>query len=229
MSIPFEVLDIHMGNKISLKLNKIFDKVIHRRRGGYCYELNALFNAFLTQIGYDSYLISAKIYDQGKFGPEFDHMAIIVRLDNLWLIDVGHGDLFIEPVQIIPDVLQEGVFKHFKINKSDTNEYLLSESLKQETNFICKYKFSTVPRTVKEFEKLNLWKQSSKESFFVQNRVCTLPNENGRKTIMNSTFKIKTENHIEKTEIKSDAQLLEILKLEFNIDLKFIDRKIKIA
>ena len=43
LAVPFENLDIVAGRPISLDLEAIFDKIVRRRRGGFCYELNGLF------------------------------------------------------------------------------------------------------------------------------------------------------------------------------------------
>lgn len=59
----------------------------------------------------------------------------------------------------------------------------------------------------------------SKESFFVKNRICTMPTENGRKTIFNDSYRIKTENEIAQIEIHSESQFVEILKNEFSIEI----------
>jgi len=109
MSIPFEAIDVELNRHIELTLGKIYNKVVVKNRGGYCYELNLLFQELLSKVGFESYLISASIFDSEKFGPEYDHMAIIVKLDDYWLGDVGYGDLFIKPIQIISGIQQTDV------------------------------------------------------------------------------------------------------------------------
>jgi len=88
MSIPFEALDIHLNRQISLDLVEIYNKVINNNRGGYCYELNLLFHNLLRELGFESHLISASIHDGDSWGPEYDHMAILVRLESTYLVDV---------------------------------------------------------------------------------------------------------------------------------------------
>ncbi len=135
MAIPFEALDVRFKNAIDLNLTNIYNKVVLQKRGGYCYELNFLFHSLLAQIGFESSLVSSRIYDNKNYGPEFDHMSIVVRLQELWLVDVGYGDLIIEPLKIAPQVIQEDYFKIYKIEEIDENKYLLTESLKGKANF----------------------------------------------------------------------------------------------
>ena len=81
MTVPFENLDIHTNTKIDL--NHLFDKIVTRNRGGFCYELNGLFYELLTETGFAVKMVSARVHDgKGDFSPEFDHMALIVNLDN---------------------------------------------------------------------------------------------------------------------------------------------------
>ncbi len=219
MSIPFEAIDVQLKRRINLDVKEIYQKVIEKRRGGYCYELNLLFSEFLSQIGFENYLISAKIFDNDKFGPEFDHMAIVVKLDNLFLADVGFGDLFIEPLKIESQDIQLDKFKKYEIKRIESTGYHLSESLIDSNTFSIKYKFDISPRTRNDFIKQNEWKQTSIESYFVKNRICTIPTESGRKTIFNNTYKVKHNGLIEINQIDSDEKLKEVLQNEFNIKI----------
>src|SRR5215207_9436793 len=99
LSVPFENLSIHAGEPIVLDEDALFDKIVVRRRGGFCYELNGLFAALLRALGFHVEMLSAGVMSQaGEFGPEFDHMALLVSLAERWLVDVGFGDSFIEPL-----------------------------------------------------------------------------------------------------------------------------------
>ncbi len=220
MSIPFEAIDVQLKRRINLHAENIYQKVIANKRGGYCYELNLLFHELLSKIGFENYIISAKIFDNGNFGPEFDHMAIVVKLDRLYLVDVGFGDLFIEPLQIESELIQVDKFKKYKIKKNESNDYILTESLLESNDFRIKYKFNILPRTLNDFNQQNDWKQTSGESYFVKNRICTIPIENGRRTIFNNIYKVKDKGHIEEQKIESENKLIEILQNDFNIKIE---------
>ena len=217
MSIPYEALDVQLGKRISLDLNKIFKKVIDNQRGGYCYELNYIFHWLLTKVGFENHLVSARIFDNEKIGPEFDHMAIVVKLNDLWLVDVGYGDLFITPLKIKTDIEQEDKFKLYKLIPDGKNDYLLLESLKSNVNWIRKYSFNLKPCLIDDFKDQHEYKQSSSDSYFVRNMICSLPNESGRKTILNNTFKIRTGSVVREKQFTSQKELTQILENDFNI------------
>lgn len=218
-SVPFEALDVYYRKRISLDIHEIYHKVVDQKRGGYCYEVNYLFLWLLLELGFDSHLISARIIDDDKYGPEYDHMAILVQLNEDWLVDVGYGDLFIEPIKLIPDIEQEDKFKTYKIHKKNNDEFLLLESLKESCDYKIKYLFNTRSCSIKEFELQNEVKQNSFDSYFVKNRICTLPTEEGRKTILNDIYKVRTNNTAIEKEISTEKELCRILEIEFDISL----------
>ncbi len=101
-SVPFENLDIGRCIPLSLDHNELFDKIVTRRRGGICYELNVLFAWLLTVSGFDVSLLAAEVHgDDGTVGPAFDHLALLAHVGGQrFLVDVGFGDSFLEPLDI---------------------------------------------------------------------------------------------------------------------------------
>src|SRR5215204_5389972 len=101
LAVPFENLSIRAGEPIVLDDEALFEKVVGRRRGGFCYELNGLFAALLRALGFQVTLLSAGVARaDGTFGPDFDHMALLVTLEDRWLADVGFGDSFRDPLRL---------------------------------------------------------------------------------------------------------------------------------
>ena len=99
LNIPFENLDIHYGIPIELDIDKIYQKIIIDKRGGFCYELNGLFYELITAIGFKAKRVSARVFNKEKgYGPEFDHLAIIVDISGVeYLSDVGFGEFTFAP------------------------------------------------------------------------------------------------------------------------------------
>jgi len=122
LAVPFENLDIvPLGRPIQLEERALWDKIVVRRRGGFCYELNGMFAWLLKQIGFDVTYLNARVFRRdGSLGIDFDHLTLLVRVpgesarwlprwprasgmahrrpDAAWLADVGFGDSFIEPL-----------------------------------------------------------------------------------------------------------------------------------
>jgi arylamine N-acetyltransferase len=60
-AIPFENLDVLLGNRPQLDLGSLERKLVEARRGGYCYEHSTLFAAVLTELGFAVKTHSARV------------------------------------------------------------------------------------------------------------------------------------------------------------------------
>jgi len=90
LTVPFENLDIALGRSIILDEATLLHKIVDHRRGGFCYEANGAFAALLRALGFRVSLLSAGVaHKTGGFGPDFDHLVLLVHLAEPWLVDVG--------------------------------------------------------------------------------------------------------------------------------------------
>jgi N-hydroxyarylamine O-acetyltransferase len=92
-TIPFENLDVLLGRRIELDPDALARKLIHDRRGGYCFEQNALLLAVLSGLGFTARPISGRVrYQRPRdYTPPRTHLFVRVELDESWLVDVGVG------------------------------------------------------------------------------------------------------------------------------------------
>lgn len=219
-NIPFENLDIHNNQKIILDTELLQSKILDNNRGGYCYELNGLFYLLLKEIGYKVKMISARVNNgKGGWGAEFDHLAIIVELDNEWLVDVGFGDNFIEPLKFELDIVQENLNGFYKIVKYDEEYYKLMRS-PDGKEFSDEYIFTLKERDWKEFERMNEYHQTSAESHFTRGKICSIAKESGRITLSGNKL-ILTEKGIKqefgiKDDLEFNERLFEHFSIRFN-------------
>ena len=207
LNIPFENLDIYHRKKIELDLEKIYQKIILKKRGGFCYELNSLFNELLRGIGFDTFLISGRVYkDNDTYGPEFDHMAIIVTLEcELYLVDVGFGKFILEPLKFVLDIPQIDNFGTFVIDNFSGDNFKVNKL--ESTIKIPEYIFNLNERQLSDFNDMCDFHQTSKNSHFTKNKVISIADTNGRVTLTNETLKITKDDitntfEFEKSEFK---------------------------
>ncbi len=218
-SIPFENLDIHIGRKIILSFESIYDKIVTNNRGGFCYEMNGLFYKVLTALGFTVRMVSARVYDSTEPGPEFDHMALIVALGGTeYLADVGFGDSFREPLEFKTGLIQNQENKYYKIENIGENNYILKQS-DDGTVYCNMYRFSTTARELSDFEQMCNYHQSSPLSHFAQKRIITIAKPNGRITISGNRL-IETINGIKaESEIDSEEVFNKLLIENFGVVL----------
>ncbi len=216
LTVPFENLDIHWKRPIVLDVEKFYAKVVEEKRGGFCYELNGLFNALLLSLGFTTRLISARVFNGTEHGPEFDHAAIIVTIgDDEYLADVGFGDFTAEPLRFGLGAEQQDETGIFVIRRFD-DEYL--EVAKQE-NGVWKslYIFKDIARDLSEFKEMCDFQQYSPESHFTRGKVCSILTDAGRKTLTDKKFLVTVNDEKEETPVESETDFEQILAREFRI------------
>ena len=108
-SIPYENLDIQLGRYLNRDLSRIFEKLVSRRRGGWCYEVHELLFWALQQIGFEARLVTAGVHRR-EFGDVKmgNHTAILVQLDQLYLADLGLADGIRDPIPLLEGEHKQG-------------------------------------------------------------------------------------------------------------------------
>jgi N-hydroxyarylamine O-acetyltransferase len=99
LTVPFENLDIALGRRLVLDRGANYAKIVERRRGGWCFELNGLFAWLLEQLGYRVTLLGSRVDGERGAGWDLAHLLLRVDLDRSYLVDVGFGDGSLEPVR----------------------------------------------------------------------------------------------------------------------------------
>jgi N-hydroxyarylamine O-acetyltransferase len=222
-SVPFEDLDIQAGMPIKLDINRFYDKVVNRKRGGYCYELNGLFAVLLRELGYRVDMLSARVANGKEYSPEFDHMALLVECDaQAWLVDVGFGDFSLCPLAIDSDKAQTDGRNNYAISRVlvDNREYYSVDRWNEGRElFVPQYIFSPTAHPLQDFAPRNHYQQTDPESHFMKTLMCSLPTDYGRISMINNRM-VYTENGQKREEgVRDETHRQELLRGYFNIEL----------
>jgi N-hydroxyarylamine O-acetyltransferase len=217
-SVPFENLDISLGRKIVIDEAAILNKVVYIRRGGFCYELNCAFAQLLRALNYEVTLLSARVArPNGAEGPEYDHLTLRVDLDEPWLVDVGFGDSFLEPLRLQPAT--ELIDPHGTFRLLADGERLRMEKTDADGSWSPQYSFSLQPRHLEEFAGMCHYHQTSPESSFTRQRICSLATPGGRITLAEMRLIITSQGQRKETKLVSEEERLTTLCEEFGIRL----------
>ncbi len=217
-SVPFENLDIALGTPIELDVDRLFDKIVVRRRGGFCYELNGLFHGLLIALGFQVFMLSACVRrDDGGFGPEFDHMLLKVELPEAWLADVGFGESFLDPLPLHPGAQEfENGHVYGVIPENGGWELYCRDS---DGVQIPVYRFADVPHQLSEYAEMCRYHQTSPDSSFTRRRICTVARPDGRVTLAGARL-IVTRNGVREEALLNEAETLHLcLRDHFGIKL----------
>lgn len=216
-AVPFENLDIHLGRKIVCDEARFLHKIVTQRRGGFCYELNGAFAALLRALGFQVTLLSARVAGaDDSDGPEFDHLTLRVDLEEPWLADVGFGDGFLEPLRLKPGVEQPQIGRVYRLTDAGgvfRLEVMADDKWKRE------YSFTLEPRELSDFAAMCHYQQTSPDSHFTRNRICSRATAEGRVTLSND--KLIETRHGTRTEqvLASDREWREKLRERFGVIL----------
>ncbi|HLV98152.1 MAG TPA: arylamine N-acetyltransferase [Ktedonobacterales bacterium] len=229
LAVPFENLSIHYGEPIILEEAALFNKIVGQRRGGFCYELNGLFAWLLRTLGFQVTLLSAGVaHAEGGFGPEFDHLTLLVQQlsDTDWLADVGFGDSFRQPLRFEADLEQQDadgnlyrLLREGQEGEDGTPRDYWILQRKSGEQWEPQYRFTLQPHILTDYTERCHYHQTSPESHFTQKRVCSLATPMGRITLSDLLL-IRTVQGKRKEELlPSEVAYKEVLANRFGIVL----------
>jgi N-hydroxyarylamine O-acetyltransferase len=215
-SIPFEDLDIPDRSRIILDIERIYNKIVPAKRGGFCYELNGLFHWLLTQLGFQVDMLSARVYNHQKqeLGPEFDHMTLLVHLDKDYLVDVGFGDSFRIPIEM-PDGECTDISGRYKLFPVDQTNYELMKY--EEGEWKLQYSFKNIPYKFSDYSEMCNFQQLNPSSHFRTRMKCTIATPTGRITLSDSSLTITENGNKEKKLITTEEDFYNLLINYFGI------------
>jgi len=217
LAVPFENLDIHWKCPIIVDAGKFYDKIVDEKRGGFCYELNGAFNELLISLGFETRLVSARVFNGTHHGLEYDHAAIIVTIgEDEYLADVGFGDFTAEPLRFVLDEEQRDATGMFVIRPFG-GDYL--EAARQDGDaWKSEYIFKDIARDLSEFAEMCDFQQYSPDSHFTKGKICSIMTATGRKTLTDKVFIVTTGTERTEVPVGSEEEFERILSREFGIN-----------
>jgi N-hydroxyarylamine O-acetyltransferase len=180
LTVPFENLSIHLGEPISLDERDLIDKIVRRRRGGFCYELNGAFALLLEALGAQVSRVAARVYGEAGLGPPFDHLTLIVRPadgSGPWLADVGFGSHSDYPLLLDAADHQDDPAGRFRLAEADAGDIdVLKDGRPQ-------YRIEIRERSLADCVPTCWWQQTSPQSHFTRSTICSRLTPAGRVSI----------------------------------------------
>ncbi|MEU8269373.1 arylamine N-acetyltransferase [Sphaerisporangium sp. NPDC049002] len=214
LSVPFENLSIHLGEPIVLDERSLVEKIVDRRRGGFCYELNGAFGTLLTALGYRVTLLQARVFDGDRAGPPFDHLALRVDLDEPWLVDVGFGKFSRHPLRLAARDDQhdpDGVFRIIENGRHGDVDVILDGRPE--------YRLDLRPYELSDFVPTCWWQQTSPRSHFTRSLTCSLMTDSGRITLSGAKLINTVDGERREFVLDGDADVLTAYRTYFGITL----------
>ncbi|XP_051657767.1 arylamine N-acetyltransferase, pineal gland isozyme NAT-3 [Manacus candei] len=247
-AVPFENLSIHCGETIELDLEATYNKIVRKKRGGWCMENNYLLSWVLKTLGYDVTLLGAKVFvpEHDAYPEEMDHLLLKVVLDGKsYIVDGGFGMAYQlwQPMELISGTDQPqtpGVFRFLEesgtwyLEKVKRKQWVPNQGASTSHNVegeVCRriYLFTLQPRDIEEFRGCNAHLQTAPDSLFVTKSICSLQTADGIRALVGwklTEMKYNYRDNMDLVEIRmlADEEIEKTLKEKFNItlDKKFV-------
>lgn len=220
LTIPFENLEVYDEHRVpSLDVQDLFEKIITRRRGGYCFELNKLFYELLKGLEFEVIPVAVRILWKKDCFPPLLHRGTIVRLgEEDFFCDVGYGGP--GPKGLLP--LKDGEYDiaggRFRVtmHPADTEESLVERSTGD--GYAPMFQFRVQRTEEADFLLMNFYCAKSSDVLFTQKRIVNLCTENGSTALTDQELTIRHGMDVERMEGCSDKVINEWLKTYFGIE-----------
>jgi N-hydroxyarylamine O-acetyltransferase len=165
-TVPYENIDIQLGVPLSLAPQALLDKLITRRRGGFCYEVNATLALLLRGLGFQVSIVEAAVDREFRGETAWrNHMPLLVDIEQeRWIADVGLVDGFLLPVPLRAGTHRQGAFDYEVLRMDDDTWQVRHHPDGAFTSFDLR----TTPLNTADFEQACARQASSPDSMFVQ-------------------------------------------------------------
>ena len=219
--VPFENLDIRLFRKeIPLDIESIYEKVVEKHRGGYCFELNALFTALLKDLGFHASSCMCRITRNKNYVPLVLHRGIIVGMDGVkYFCDVGYGGPM--PPGAVP--VQDGAV----MDSRGERYYMYKDevpwwTMKRRTGsgeIESMLQFYTMPQEAVDYIPMNEYCSKNENSVFCRTLYVNKRTENGSVSVMGNRFtEVRDGKTVQDREF-GEEELEELLERYFGICL----------
>jgi N-hydroxyarylamine O-acetyltransferase len=219
LQIPFENLDPFVGRPVLLDMAALQAKLVHSRRGGYCYEQNLLFMQVLTAIGFSCTGLAARVLWNRPDGALTARTHMLIRIDledGPWIADVGFGGITLTaPLLLQEGIEQETPHETFRLVKA--GEYFVLEAL-IGAEWRPVYRFGLEDHSALDYEITNYFLSNNPQSQFVHLLMAARPTREGRYTLLNNRLSFHGTTS-EKKELASAAEIEQALTEIFGIDI----------
>ena len=207
-AIAFENLDVRLGRPIRIDGESSFDKLVTRRRGGYCFEPNRLFADMLAALGLPSRPLLARVLLGALPGetPPRTHVLLLLEIGGQpWIADAGFGASYAPPLPLRDGVAvttPDGATHRLR-HGSAPNSWLLDRRTGEDWQ--PQYMFDLAPVAPADLEQCNHWTSTRADSRFTTAHIVTIATPAGFLTMNDRVLTIWQEGASERREIQ-DAQ-----------------------
>ena len=217
-TIPFENFDIQLDKPIEIHSKAIFEKIVRKKRGGYCFELNGLFLMALQSFSFDVRPLLARVHVTGTPSSRSHQIELITLAGKQWIADVGFGaDTPRVPIPL--ELNKPTIFDEQKIRLVDAGHFGTMLQAEKNNGWIDLYSFDLSHVFSADLAQANHFTSTHPGSLFVSSRIATLPVKSGAMTLLNNTLKKVVSGKESVQELPEGQAYMDALKEHFRIEI----------
>jgi N-hydroxyarylamine O-acetyltransferase len=193
----------------------IYEKIVHRRRGGWCYEMNGLFGWALATLGFDVVRMASGVMREASGDSTVgNHLVLWVSLpQGIYLADVGFGDGSIEPIRLAPGEFTDGRFS-FALSQPETGWWRVHN---HPYGGARSFDFQLKPADENLLAEKCTLLQTSESSVFVQTLVCQRYTQEGLLVLRGRVLRTIRRDGYQDRLLGGADELIATLAEEFNL------------
>ena len=216
----FNSLAVVLGQSISLDLSDIFNKIVKKHRGGYCFEHNKLLQHILSELGFEARLLLARVvYNQNVDSPRTHRMMIVTLQEQNYIVDVGFGHFGARlPVKMEMGLDQDQGDVRFRIITNNVGEYCYQ--IFKDGDFFTLYTFNLERYSEADCLLGHFYSHQSPNAAFVNNLVVCRKYFNNIQSLRNGELHQISDDITKTTVIETAQQLHSILLNTYELDLE---------
>jgi N-hydroxyarylamine O-acetyltransferase len=214
-AIPYENLDVQLRRPTTIDPEAAFEKIVRRGRGGWCYEMNGLLGAALTQIGFEVTRMAGSVARGERDRPLGNHLVLRVDLDRPYIADVGFGDGLREPVPLAPGPIRCAGYD-FRLEPLDDGWLRFHNHATGGAPF---FDFQDAPASPDQLSSTCQWLSTSPESIFVQTAICQRHRPDGIDVLLGRVLRDVTPSGKVDRLLGSADEFVSVLRQVFGLDL----------
>ncbi|UQZ81363.1 Arylamine N-acetyltransferase [Paenibacillus konkukensis] len=219
-TVPYENFDIIRRKPLSLEIPRLLEKIVNRKRGGYCFELNALFGWLLRELGYPVTDFMARFWrDEPNPPPKRRHQVLKIEAEGQsYLCDVGVGGIVPRrPIRMTERLVHEQGDETYRLEKDPYYGWVLCELRHGEWRWL--YSFTEEPQLPKDFIMATYWCENAADSIFTLQPMAAIRTNEGRRTLAGQEFRVFTADGVHTMTPQTEEEYQSALRSCFGIRL----------
>ncbi|MFD3499191.1 arylamine N-acetyltransferase [Streptomyces sp. NPDC058676] len=217
MTVPFETVDLITREFPSVRDEPLYDKIVTRRRGGGCGELNTAFALLLRHLGFPVTMLGARILHNGKHafkGQYHGHMVLRVELDQPYLVDVGFRWASRRPLRLRePGAQSDPHGEYHVVHTADGDVEMVHDG-------VLRWRAEMHPREIDDFDAALWYLWSSPNVPATSQLWASIVTEDGRISLFNRVLtEYRHGERVSSVVLEDDAEFLARFKELYGIEL----------